>query len=137
MSENTQVADHLEIAELFARLARLLDEGRHEDVRTVYADDVVVRSPRGDELHGVDEVIAFLRQSRVEGEHTQHVHGDVLVDVDGDRAEASANQLVHRYRTGQPPHRRSGLRLAYTVVRTPAGWRFHEGQLTLAWTQGN
>jgi hypothetical protein len=136
MFGNTQIVDRLEIAELFARLARLLDEGRHEDVRTVYADDVVVRSPRG-ELHGVDEVIAFLRRSRVVGEHTQHVHGDVLVDVDGDRAQASANQLVHYYRTGEPPHRRSGLRLAYAAVRTPAGWRFHEGQLTLAWAQGN
>jgi ketosteroid isomerase-like protein len=135
MSGNTAVADRLEIAELFARLARLLDEGRHEDVHTVYADDIVVRSPRSGELRGVDEVTAFLRRSQVDGEHTQHVHGDVLVTVDGDRAEASANQLVHYYRTGEPPHRRSGLRLAYVVVRTPAGWRFHEGQLTLAWVQ--
>jgi hypothetical protein len=137
MSTSTPTADRLEIAELFARLARLLDEGRHEDIRTVYADDVVVRSPRSGELRGVDEVLAFLRRSRVEGEHTQHVNGDVLVEVDGDRAEASANQLVHYYRTGEPPHRRSGLRLAYTVVRTPAGWRFREGRLTLAWTDAD
>ena len=136
MSERTQTADRVEIAELFARLAGLLDEGRHEDVRTVYADDVVVRSPRG-ELHGVDEVIAFLRRSRVAGEHTQHINGDVLVSVAGDRAEASASQLVHYYRTGEPPHRRSGLRLAYVAVRTPAGWRFHEGRLTLAWSQAS
>lgn len=137
MSGNTQITDRLDVTELFARLARLLDEGRHEDVGTVYAEDVVVRSPRGGELHGVDEVTALLRRSRVEGEHTQHVHGDVLVAVDGDRAEATASQLVHYYRTGEPPHRRSGLQLAYTAVRTPAGWRFHEGQVTLVWTQGN
>jgi hypothetical protein len=78
-------------------------------------------------VRSVDEVIAFLRRSQVEGEHTQHVNGDVLVEVDGDGAEASANQLVHYYRTGEPPHRRSGLRLAYTAVRTPAGWRFPRG----------
>jgi SnoaL-like domain len=137
MSGNIELADRLEIAELFARLARLLDEGRHEDVRLVYAEDVVVRSPRGGELHGIDEVIAFLRRSAVDGEHTQHVNGDVLLNLDGDRVEASANQLVHYYRTGEPPHRRSGLRLAYTVVRTPAGWRFREGRLTLAWVQGS
>ena len=137
MSENdAQTADRLEIMALFPRLARMLDEGRHEDARTIYAEDVVVRSPRG-ELRSVDEVIAFLRRSQVEGEHTQHVNGDVLVDVNGDRAEASANQLVHYYRTGEPPHRRSGLRLAYTAVRTPAGWRFCEGQLTLAWAEGS
>jgi len=135
VSRDTQIADRLEIAELFARLARLLDEDRHDDVRTVYAEDVAVRSPRG-ALHGADEVIAFLRRSRIEGEHTQHVNGDVLVDVDGDRAEASANQLVTYYRTGEPPHRRSGLRLAYSAVRTPAGWRFREGRITLAWGEG-
>jgi hypothetical protein len=136
MSEITEIADRLDIAELFARLARLLDEGRPEDVHTIYAEDVVVRSPRA-ELRCVDAVIAFLRRSRVAGEHTQHVHGDVLVDVVGDRAQASANQVVHYYRTGKPPHRRSGLRMAYAATRTPAGWRFREGQLTLAWTEGD
>jgi hypothetical protein len=136
MSENRLTTDRLEIAELFARLARLLDEGRHEEVRNVYATDVVVRSPRGGELRGIGEVLAYLRRSHVEGEHTQHVHGDVLVEVDGDRAEASANQVVHYYRTGEPPHRRSGLRMAYAAVRTPAGWRFSEGRVTLAWVEG-
>jgi hypothetical protein len=136
MSGTVELADRLEIAELFARLARLLDEGRHEDVHTVYAQDVTVHSPRG-ALHGISDVSAHLRRSRIDGEHTQHVHGDVLVSVNGDRVKASANQLVHYYRTGEPPHRSSGLRLAYTVVRTPAGWRFREGRLTLAWARGN
>jgi hypothetical protein len=134
MSGNLELADRIEIAELFARLARLLDEGRPEDVHTVYAEDVVVRSPRV-ELHGIDEVVAHLRGSQVEDEHTQHVHGDVLVSMDGDRVLASANQVVYYYRTGEPSDRSSGLRMAYTVVRTPAGWRFREGRLTLAWTR--
>jgi len=134
MSEHITLADRVEIAELFARLARILDERRPEDVRTVYAEDVVVRSPRG-ELHGADAVIAFLQRSQVDGEHTQHLHSDALVSVEGDRVRASANQLVHYFRDGQAPHRRSGLRLSYTVVRTPAGWRFREGSLTLAWAQ--
>ncbi|MFD5114357.1 nuclear transport factor 2 family protein [Streptomyces sp. NPDC058391] len=122
------------IADLFARLANLLDECRHEDAGTVYHDDVVVRSPRG-ELHGLDEVTAHLKRSQVEGEHTQHVHGDVLVQVDGDRAKATANQLTYFYRNGEAPHRTSGLRVACTAVRTSAGWRFSESQITLAWMQ--
>jgi hypothetical protein len=135
MSATIGPSDRIEIAELFARLARLLDEGRHADVHTVYAEDVVVSSPRGGVLRGIDEVVAYLRRSQVEGEHTQHVHGDVLVRVDGDRVEASANQLVHYYRAGEPPHRTSGVRLAYTVAHTSNGWRFREGRLTLAWTE--
>ncbi|MFJ6670106.1 nuclear transport factor 2 family protein [Actinosynnema sp. NPDC091369] len=127
------VADRIEIADLFARLANLLDEGRHDDVPTVYTDDAVARSPRA-ELRGREELAAFLESSWVEGEHTQHVHGDVLVRGDGERAEATANQLVHFYRDGAPPHRSSGLRVACTAVRTGEGWRFSEMRVTLAWT---
>ncbi|MEU7085297.1 nuclear transport factor 2 family protein [Streptomyces achromogenes] len=78
---------------------------------------------------------AHLGRSRVEGESTQHVHGDVLVRLDGDRAEVTAGQLVYFYRDGEPPHRTAGLRLACVTVRTPAGWRIGEMRITLAWTQ--
>jgi ketosteroid isomerase-like protein len=135
MSVDNHVADRLEIAELFARLARVLDEGLYDDVHTVYTHDVVVHSPRGGELRGIDEVTGFLRRFQVTGERTQHAHGDVLVTVDGDRAEASANQLVYFYRDGEPPHRTSGLRLDYTAVRTPAGWRFDTARIVLLWTR--
>lgn len=125
-------ADRAEIADLFAHLANLLDECRHDDAATVFHDDIVARSPRG-ELRGLDEMTALLKRSQVEGEHTQHVHGDVLVHVDGDRAQATANQLVYFYRDGEAPHRTSGLRVACTAVRTPPGWRFSDMHVTLAW----
>jgi hypothetical protein len=41
---------------------------------------------------------------------------------------------VYFYRDGEPPCRTSGLRTACTAVRTPAGWRFSELQIALAWT---
>jgi 3-phenylpropionate/cinnamic acid dioxygenase small subunit len=134
MPTTAELADRAEITDLFARLARLLDTGAFDDIRTVYAADITVRSPRV-ELHGLDEVLAHLRKSQVDGEHTQHVHGDVLVTLDGDRAEASANQLVHYYRTGEPPHLQSGLTAGFSAVRTPAGWRFRESRISLAWTR--
>ncbi|MFI6513174.1 nuclear transport factor 2 family protein [Streptosporangium sp. NPDC050855] len=135
MSTDTLTADRVEIAGLFTRLAHLLDEARWEDAGTVYTDDVVVRSPRGGELHGIDEIVGYLRGSEVEGERTQHLTTDLLVDVDGDRAAASANSLVYFYRDGRAPHLTSGLRLACTAARTPAGWRFRESRITLAWTR--
>ncbi|WP_341720781.1 nuclear transport factor 2 family protein [Micromonospora sp. FIMYZ51] len=133
MSAATQIADRVDIAELFARLANLLDDDRVDDAHTVYRADVVARSPRGAELYGLDQVVAHLKRSRVEGERTQHVHGDVLVHVDGDHATATANQVVYFYRDGAPPHRTSGLRTACTAVRTPVGWRFSTIDITLAW----
>lgn len=136
MPTDTVIADRIEIADLFSRLANLLDERRWEDIRSIYTDDVAARSPRG-QLHGLDEVIAFLRKSKVAGEHTQHMTSDVLVDVDGDQASASAKSVVRYYRDDRPPHQASGLRLAYTAVRTPVGWRFREARIELAWTQQN
>jgi 3-phenylpropionate/cinnamic acid dioxygenase small subunit len=134
MSTITLLADRIEIADLFTRFARLLDEKRWEDADTVFTDDVAVHSPRSGEIRGIDKVVGFMRQAEVEGEHTQHMTTDLLVDVDGDRATASANSLVYFYRDGQAPHLTSGLRLARTAVRTPAGWRLRESWTMLAWT---
>jgi 3-phenylpropionate/cinnamic acid dioxygenase small subunit len=125
--------DRLDVIELFARLARLLDENRHDDIHTVYTEDVEVRSPRV-HVHGIDEVTTFLREAQVADERTQHIHGNVLVDLDGDEARASANQLVYYFRDGEPPHQTSSVELAYKAVRTAAGWRFREGRITLVWT---
>jgi len=134
MSTITLLADRIEIADLFTRFARLLDEKRWEDADTVFTDDVAVHSPRSGEIRGIDKVVGFMRQAEVEGQHTQHMTTDLLVDVDGDRATASANSLVYFYRDGQAPHLTSGLRLACTAVRTPAGWRLRESWTMLAWT---
>ncbi|MQY07360.1 nuclear transport factor 2 family protein [Actinomadura macrotermitis] len=136
MPTDTLLADRVEIADLFARLAHLLDEKRWDDAATVHADDVAIYSPRG-EIHGIDEAVGRLRRSEAAGEHTQHLTTDLLVDVDGDRAAVSANSIVHFYRDGQAPYLTNGLRLACVAVRTPAGWRLREYRITLAWSQRN
>jgi ketosteroid isomerase-like protein len=137
MSTDTLIADRIEIADLFTRFARLLDEERWEDADTVFTDDVAVHSPRGGELRGFDKVVGFMRQGEVEGQHTQHTTTDLLVNVDGDQAAASANSLVYYYRDGQAPHLTGGLRLASIVVRTPTGWRLCEVRIMPAWTREN
>ncbi|WP_406312758.1 nuclear transport factor 2 family protein [Streptosporangium sp. NBC_01639] len=137
MSTDTLIADRIEIADLFARFARLLDEKRWEDAGTVFTEDVAVHSPRGGELRGIDKVVGFMRQSEVEGQQAQHITTDLLVDVDGDQAAASAYSLVYYYRDGQAPHFTGGLRMAGTVVRTSAGWRFREQRITPAWIREN
>ncbi|WP_084959892.1 nuclear transport factor 2 family protein [Thermoactinospora rubra] len=131
MSTDTSIAD------LITRFALLLDEKRWEDAGTVFADDVAVHSPRGGQLHGIDKVVDFMRQSEVEGQDTQHTTTDLLVDVDGDQAAVSANSTVYYYRDGQAPHFTGGLRQHFTAARTPAGWRLREVRITPAWTREN
>ncbi|MFI6827629.1 nuclear transport factor 2 family protein [Kribbella sp. NPDC050241] len=131
----TETTDRWEIQDLFTRLARVLDEGTPEDIGLVYTKDVLVRSPRAGELQGIDAVIEFLRGSAVDGELAQHFHSDILVSIDGDRAEVSANQLTFLYREGEAPHQQAGLRLKYRAVRTDEGWRFAEAKISRAWVQ--
>lgn len=127
------IADRLEIADLFAELARVLDEGTPDELRNVYAKDVVVQSPRGGEIRGIDDVVAFV--AATDDAKTQHLHGNVVVTVDGDRAEASATQLVFFFREGEAPHHRAGVNARYTAVRTPDGWRFDRATITPVWQE--
>lgn len=135
MPTDTLIADRVEITDLMTRIALLLDERRWADVDTVFTDDVIMHSPRGGELRGIDDVLRFLRKGTVEDQHTQHTTTDVVADVDGDRATVSANTLVYYYRDGQAPHFTGGLRISGTVVRTPAGWRLREQRIVPAWTR--
>ncbi|MBB1155440.1 nuclear transport factor 2 family protein [Amycolatopsis dendrobii] len=128
------ITDRLDVAELFARLARMLDERRHDEIDRVYHPGIAVHSPRG-ELHGLAEVTEFLTQQR--DELAQHVHSDILVDLDGERATATANQLVYFYREGEPPHRRSGVRLTTAMAKTAEGWRFTDMGISPAWIKEN
>jgi 3-phenylpropionate/cinnamic acid dioxygenase small subunit len=127
------VNDRIEIADLFSRLSRLLDEKRWEDADTVFAPGIAVSSPRNGELNGIDELVGVMRKAESPDELTQHVTTDLLVDVDGDEAAASANSVVYFFRDGQAPHRTAGLRLNCVAVRTPAGWRLRESRTSLAW----
>jgi 3-phenylpropionate/cinnamic acid dioxygenase small subunit len=129
--------DRLDIAELLTRLAHLLDNNDVDELDTVYTEDVEVHSPRGGELHGLSAVTKYVRESQVATERTHHMNTDILITLDGDQAEASANQLVHFFREGEAPHQKSGLHTSYTAVRTPAGWRFRKARITLAWTEKN
>lgn len=137
MSTHTLIADRIEIADLFARFGLLLDEKRWDDAHTVFTDDVTGHSPRSGDIQGLDKLVAFMRQSDVEGEHAQHVTADLLVDLNGDEAAAAANSLVYFFREGEAPHQSSGLRLTCKLARTTAGWRIRDVLITLAWTQRN
>ncbi|HEU5029196.1 MAG TPA: nuclear transport factor 2 family protein [Spirillospora sp.] len=137
MPADAPTTDRIEIADLLTRFARLLDEARWDDAGTVFTDDVAVHSPRGGELRGLDTVVGFMRRSEVEGQRTQHTTTDLLVDVDGDQAAASANSIVYYYRDGRAPHFTGGLRQHCTAQRTPAGWRLSEVRIVPAWTREN
>lgn len=137
--EAALLPDRLDITDLFARWARLLEEKRWDDAGTVFSDDVLLHTPRvGDSaIHGLADAIAYLHQVSAQGAgRSQHFTTDILIEVDGDTASATANSLVYFFRDGEPAHMSSGLSLTYAAVRTPNGWRFSELTTQHLWTQG-
>ncbi|SHL30411.1 SnoaL-like domain-containing protein [Pseudonocardia thermophila] len=127
-----ELADRQAIAELVARFGRWLD-GDPGDIADFYALDAEVESPRA-RLRGRHAIAEFL--ARTGDERAHHLHTDLLIDLDGDRAVVSANQLVNFFEPGVPPYRTSGLRVTYTVARTDDGWRIVRSRIELQWLIG-
>jgi SnoaL-like domain len=123
--------DRQAIAERIAQLGRMLDEKRFDNARSILADDVVVQTPGG-EARGFEAVVAQARRTHTV--RNQHAISDVLIDVDGDRAQARANLIVTfaadpgaRLVVGDAEHPDSFLTLGevyrFEAVRTDDGWR--------------
>lgn len=132
----TATTDRLALTELVARLDRALDTTDIATLRRIYTADAVVRSPRGG-AEGIDAIVEYLTTSGDPDERTQHLATDVVVDLDGDRAEVSANLVDVFFRPGAPPHLAVGLRYDFDARRTPDGWRFAAATVTPLWRTGD
>jgi hypothetical protein len=140
-----QLADREEITRLVHRLGVILDEGGFDQLPALLADGATVRTPGGT-AEGHEAVIAQASRNHRPEQPIQHVISNVLVDLDGTRARARANLVVHfgplagapsseaplaapvEYTTGQVVH--------YDLVRAPGGWRISRIETTPVWRRG-
>jgi hypothetical protein len=116
--------DRNEITEVLAGLARWLDDKRWDHADEVLTPGVRVTTPGG-VAEGRDAAVAQARRNH--DDVTQHLFTNVVVDLDGDRADVGAEALVV---LGE---RRLGSRYALGLVRTPAGWRIDALTVTPTW----
>jgi hypothetical protein len=121
--------DRQDITDLISRLGRWLDDKRFDDARTVLTENVTVRTPGG-QAEGIERVVA--QASRNHQVPTQHLITNVLVDLDGDSATATANLLVTF--AGEELERH-GERYRFGVTRTPDGWRLSRIEVTPVWRE--
>ena len=138
-------ADRSEIADLVSRLGVVLDEGRFDELKSLLAEDVVVRTPGGT-AEGREAVVAQASRNHRPEQPIQHLITNLLVDLDGDRAAARANLVVHFGATdgGAGPTTAPAPQVVYTLgevyhfglVRTPDGWRFARIETTPVWYSG-
>jgi len=127
--------DRREIEEVIKRYFLALDRGEPALYDEVFAPDGrlwvegrIIRGPGAAPLAGPPAGI----DGTPEG--FNHVLGQSIITLDGDRAEAESNAVAYLVMAGMP--RRvlvRGLRYLDRFVRTPAGWRIADRRHNLDW----
>ncbi|MBV8217935.1 MAG: nuclear transport factor 2 family protein [Solirubrobacterales bacterium] len=141
MSSLQELSDRQAIADLIARLGLMLDEKRFDEAASILADEVTVKTPGGS-AQGRDAVAVQARRNHTV--RTQHVITDVLIELNGDRAEARANLLAtfapdpgSRLVINGEEQRASYLTLGevyrFGAVRTAQGWRLERIETEPLW----
>lgn len=134
--------DRQAITDLIARLGLMLDEKRFDETASILADDVTVKTPGGS-AQGIEAVAAQARRNHIV--RTQHVISGVLIQLDGDRAQARANLIAtfapdpgSRLMINGEEQRDSYLSLGevyrFGAVRTQAGWRLSQIETEPLWS---
>jgi hypothetical protein len=150
------LADRSEIADLVNRLGAVLDEGRFDEMRSLLVEEATARTPGGT-AEGRDAMVAQASRNHRPEQAIQHLITNLLVDLDGDRASARANLVVHFGPAGgggsgslpespaspaspappvPPVEFTLGEVYRFELVRTPEGWRFTRVETTPVWMSG-
>jgi hypothetical protein len=133
------LVDREAMADLIHRFGVVLDEQRFDDLPSVFPEDATITTP-GDHAQGLDAIVAHATRNHTPELRTQHLVTDLVVDLDGDRAQARANYLgVFAIGSGDPaPTPRFQIGSVYHVelVRTTDGWRLHSMEIVPTWALG-
>jgi ketosteroid isomerase-like protein len=126
-----RLVDRSEITDLIHRLGRSLDHKQFDNLRTILTPTATASTPGG-QAEGIDAVVAQASRNHGDHEQIQHVITDVLVDVDGDNATATAN-LVVTFADADVPKLVLGERYRFGAARRPEGWRLASVTTDLVW----
>lgn len=138
-----QLSDRLEVQDLLTRMSWYLDHREWSALEAVFAAEVVVdyTQPFGGEVehHAPESLVGRWREQVGHLDATQHVASGVLVHLDGDRAEVTANAsaVLRLDRAGGPVLWRNGGTTRARMSRTADGWRIAALTLRFAWTDGD
>jgi len=100
-----RLEDRAAIADQMFRYARATDWLETENHRDVFADDCVFASPHSGDIHGVDEVVAWMARVLPQFEATQHLISNIAITFTGaDSATAvSYVRAWHRFVEREKP----------------------------------
>lgn len=134
------LSDRLEIVDVLTRYCTALDSRRWDLLADVFAPDGIAEfGDLGGRHEGPAAVAEFVRSVLGGLDASQHLLGNQVVRLDGDRAEATcyfqAQHLLVSANGGNTYL--VGGTYDDELVRTPAGWRISLRRLTPTWYDGN
>jgi 3-phenylpropionate/cinnamic acid dioxygenase small subunit len=152
MNTNTNttqlLVDRTEILDLIFRLGAALDDGRFDEMRSLFVDDATARTPGGSAT-GREAMISQASRNHRADQHVQHVITNPLIEIDGDRADVRANLVVHfasavasegaapEGTLAPPVQFILGEVYRFDALRTERGWRLASVETIPVWMSGS
>ena len=124
--QSAMTEDRMAIADLFTRYCCALDDGDVETVVDCFTEDAVLESPVIGFIAGRDAIRAFAERfatQRAGGTQFRHMITNIVTEVEGDRARASAYLLVLITQDGRSRSLPPG-RYECEAVKQGGAWRF-------------
>jgi pimeloyl-ACP methyl ester carboxylesterase/ketosteroid isomerase-like protein len=132
--------DRQAIVDVIVRYAVALDTRDWRLLADCFTPDATAVYDRFDgPLRGFEAIQAGIQEALRPLDSSQHLLGNHVIDISGDRARASTYLLAQHYTKGTAGGDTWTLGGTYhdELVRTPEGWRISLRRLETAWTDGN
>lgn len=131
--------DRHEIEAVLIRYAQSLDTKKYARLTEVFTPDATAHYVGMAECNGVESIISLVSGVLDRCGNTQHLLGNVRIDVQGDKATASCYLQAIHAGLGDYSDRLLIIWGEYRdqMVRTPAGWRIGYRELTTLHAQGD
>ena len=132
-----RAVDQQEVRDVIYRYCRGIDRCDYNLVRSCYHPDAT--DDHGDFRGGVEDFIAYVQKGLPRFERTMHFIGNVLVEVDGDRARSESYIVAyHHLRASSTKPERDfvvGLRYVDDVERRHHEWRIAARVCVFEWSR--
>jgi 3-phenylpropionate/cinnamic acid dioxygenase small subunit len=130
--------DRQQIADLCVRYTTALDTKDWALLESCFTESPAFVHPGG-RLDGFPAILARTSAALTPLDVTQHLLGNVVVEVDGAAARSSCYFRAQHVRTGTPGGDTYIIAGSYAdrLIRTSTGWRIAERVQTYMWRDGN
>ena len=131
--------DHREIEAVLCRYAAALDQKQYDRLNEVFVPEAVANYVGLTECNGIDSIIGLVSGVLDQCGNTQHLLGNIQIDVRGDEAAASCYLQAIHVGLGEYSDQLFIVWGEYKdrLVRTSDGWRISYRELTTIHAQGD